>query len=207
MLDSMFDEMQSGVAAPFANMNVTPAAAAAGGAAASAVPQKKMQTSAAAGAGGSAASGGGAKPFMVSPAYGGDGGVEFDHMNQRQVQEMFVYSDRHVIHGIKVVYQGHTKLAGKAEGSETHFVLTAGEYIVGAKIRAGKLLQALSFSTNKGNTLGPVGGKGWLIGGKDKQGQDFESNPPPGGYQLCGIKGKSSDDAIDSIMFRWGPVN
>jgi hypothetical protein len=181
-------------------MNVNPAATA---------PQQKMQASAASAAtnNASADTQGGAKPFKVSPAYGGDGGADFDHMNHRLVQEMFVYSDRHVIHGIKVVYNAQTKLAGKEEGGATHFVLTAGEYIVGAKIRAGKYVQALSFSTNKGNTLGPVGGKGWLIGGKDKQGQDFESTAPPGGYQLCGIKGKASDTAIDSIMFRWGPVN
>jgi len=74
-------------------------------------------------------------------------------------------------------------------------------------VRSNIFVQSLAFTTNKGRTLGPIGGKGWnkLVGkSKDEEGKEIKVAAPIH-YQLCGMSGRVGL-WIDSIAFRWGPV-
>jgi len=153
--------------------------------------------------GNAAGEGSTAKPFQLSASYGGDGGDEFDHMNQRAINEIIIYADRHHVNGIKMVYNAHTKMTGSEDGSAHEFQLHAGELITKVKVRSNRFVQCLTFTTNKGRDFGPCGGKGWLIGNRDKPGTEAVA-VAPSGYQLCGIKGRAGN-CIDQITFRWGP--
>merc|ERR1712150_419 len=97
-------------------------------------------------------------------------------------------------------------VAGKKEGESQAFHLEKNEFITWAKVRANKFVQELTFRTNKGKMLGPVGGQGWRGGilSKDKCGDETEV-PGPFKKQLCGIMG-GAGSFVDSIAFRWGPV-
>jgi len=151
--------------------------------------------------------------IKLSPRYGGDGGSDqYDHGANKHIAKLTVYSNGHVVCGIDLMYQNfdgkgpRRAIAGKKDGDATTFNLATNEFITWAKVRSNKFVQELTFRTNKGKLLGPVGGQGWKGGilSKDKAGDEVEV-PAPFKKQLCGIAG-SSGNWIESIAFRWGPV-
>jgi Jacalin-like lectin domain len=80
-----------------------------------------------------------------------------------------------------------------------------GEYVTAVTVRHNKFIQCLTFTTNKGKTLGPAGGKGWRILGKDKQGEEEEVTAPDG-YGLSGFSG-ACGNYLDALVIHWGPIN
>jgi hypothetical protein len=71
------------------------------------------------------------------------------------------------------------------------------------KVRSNKYVQSLSFQTTTGRWVGPIGGKGWLIGG-DKCGEEIVVKPF--NKVLSGMKGRADDSHLCQICFSWGPV-
>lgn len=150
------------------------------------------------------------QPILKSKKFGGDGGTEFNHGTHKAIAKITVKCDRHAIHQINVVYIGGKLLkSGKDDGDATEFKFMGGEYVTGIKVRHNKLIQSLTFITNTGEIMGPVGGKGWKLGtnllGKDKEGDEEEINAPSG-YKLGGLSG-SAGDYIDSVVFHWVPIS
>lgn len=139
-----------------------------------------------------------------SATFGGDGGGEFDQSVHTSVHAMTIYTDGHRINGIKIVYNDVTQMSGNDHGDAHDYKLQDNEHITAVKVRSNRCIQCLTFSTNKGNTLGPCGGRGWLIGGSDKPGKEASATAPAG-HKLVGIKGRSGK-AIDQLVFSWGPI-
>jgi len=146
------------------------------------------------------------KPIKMSKKFGGaDLGDEFKSGNVRHLDKVVVYADSHVVKGIEVTSAASKKLVGHSYGKAHEFELERSEFITFAKVRASrKSVQSLEFRTNKGRTLGPCGGKGYLIG-KDRKGTEYKV-AAPFKYQLCGFQGSADDSHITSIGFSWGPV-
>jgi len=147
------------------------------------------------------------KMFKMSKTYGGGGGEKFDHGNNRSITKITVHADGHVVHGLEVGYGNCTKKAGGTGGKAHTLTLERGEVITTVTVRSNKYVQSLGFKTNKGNELGPVGGKGWSkidIRGNDTEGDEVKVHAPVK-YQLCGLTGRNGK-YIDEICFRWGPV-
>jgi Jacalin-like lectin domain len=144
--------------------------------------------------------------FRWSRAFGSaDIGTMFDHSNHRHIDEIHVYYDKHVIHGMTVTYSGGAvKKAGEStKGREEIFKFAANEYINAVKVRSNKYVQSLSFQTTTNRWVGPVGGKGWLIGG-DKCGEEIVVKPF--NKVLSGMKGRADDSHLCQIVFSWGPI-
>jgi len=153
--------------------------------------------------------------FKLSKSYGtSTGGEKWDHGNNRFLSKITVYTDGHVVKGIEVKYANSTQTAGDTstgsltnKNKATSFELQKGEVITSVLLRSNTYVQSLGFTTNKGRTLGPVGGKGWskLVGkSKDDEGQEIKVAAPIN-FQLCGMMGRAGS-WIDTIAFRWGPV-
>ena len=144
--------------------------------------------------------------IVVSKSFGGTGGDAFDHMNNRKISQITVWADSHVVNAIAVKYVGNAKMAGNNKsGDEQSLTLEKGEYIDSVTVRANQFVQCITFKTNKGKTLGPCGGKGWKMIGKDHEGKEETLHAPKGGYMLCGIMG-GAGNYLDRIAFRWGPI-
>lgn len=147
------------------------------------------------------------KQFKLSKSYGGGGGEKFDHGNNRHISKITIHADGHVVHGLEIGYTNTTKKAGGCGGKAHTFTLERGEVITSVTVRSNKYVQSLGFKTNKGNELGPVGGKGWSkidLRGNDTEGEEVKVHAPIK-YQLCGLTGRNGK-YIDEIAFRWGPV-
>lgn len=147
-----------------------------------------------------------AKPkFFMSKMYGGEGGDEFDHMNRRRIDKIVVRGGKW-IDGISVTYGNGDTLNHGGDGGDEHVLnLDQGEYVNMVRLKEGGMVLAISFFTNKGNKLGPVGsGKGRGIGVFAKEGTGVEVKAPEG-YRLIGIRGREGK-YLDAIGFRWGPV-
>lgn len=80
--------------------------------------------------------------------------------------------------------------------------LSNDEYITQVWMREGAQIQAIKFTTNKGQVFGPMGGKGRML--KDSCGEE-QTIDAPNGYQLCGFAGRAGDH-ITALALRWGPV-
>lgn len=81
--------------------------------------------------------------------------------------------------------------------------LEEGEYVTTIEVKHGRYVTRLSFTTNKGRTLGPCGGGGTLfLGGK---GGEETTVHAPEGDMLVGIRGRSGK-YLDAIGFHWAPV-
>jgi hypothetical protein len=142
--------------------------------------------------------------FTVSKYYGGDGGDAFDHHNNKSIEEITVHASGHCVNGISVKYFGNNEFSsGSKSGNDATLKLSKGEYVNTVKVRSNKLVQWMVFETNKGQSIGG-GGKGWILPGKDKEGQEYEVHAPSG-CQLCGFVGRAGNH-IDAIAFRWGPI-
>lgn len=142
--------------------------------------------------------------FKKSKPYGGMGGSPFTLGNNRHIEKLVIWADRHICHGIQItVNNGQEKMACTADGKKHEIVFDDDEFITHVKVRSGKHIQSLTFRTNMGRTIGPIGGKGWRFG-HDKPGQEV-SVPAPFKRQLCGFSGKGGLN-LDSIIFHWGPV-
>ena len=142
--------------------------------------------------------------FKMSKTFGGDGGQPFNLGRHKRISKIVVHADRHCVHGLEITTgNGEEKKMGTADGDKHEFTLNNHEFIVGATIRANKLIQCLAFKTNKGRELGPAGGKGWLIG-RDSCG-DEEEVKAPFKLQLCGFSGKGGKN-LDQLTLHWGPV-
>lgn len=145
--------------------------------------------------------------FKLSKSFGGDGGDKFDHGTNRHISKIIVWTDGHVVKGLSVGYANSTKKVGGCGGKSTSFDLEKGEFITQVTVRSNKYVQSIGFKTNKGNMLGPVGGKGWTkidLRGNDTEGEEVKISAPFK-MQLCGLTGRAGD-YIDQIAFRWGPV-
>ena len=142
--------------------------------------------------------------IQLSAVFGGDGGGEFDQLEHTAVHAITLYTDGHRINGIKMVYNDGTLMSGSDLGDAHDFKLQDNEHITAVKVRSNRCIQCLTFTTNKGKTLGPCGGRGWLIGGQDKPGKEANAIAPAR-HKLVGIKGRSGK-AIDQLVFRWGPL-
>lgn len=147
------------------------------------------------------------KKIVVSKAFGGSGGGAFDHKNNRKVSQITVWANGNCVNSLAVKYVGSLKKAGdNTDGEESVLTLQSGEYVNAVTVRANNLVQCLTFKTNKGNTLGPCGGKGWPRARINKDHEGPESTVyAPKGYMLCGIMGGAGVH-LDRIAFRWGPV-
>lgn len=147
------------------------------------------------------------KSIIKSKKFGGDGGEPFNHGNHASIAKISVRHDGHAIHQISAIYAGANKLSsGSDNGDEVSLNFRQGEYIDKITIRHNKLVQCLTFTTNNGKKLGPVGGKGWkLLPRKDREGTE-EVITAPSGYKLYGFSG-SAGNYVDSIKFHWGPIN
>jgi len=149
--------------------------------------------------------------FKTSDSYGGTGGEAFDHGNNSHIKKITIYSDSHVVKGLEIKYTNCTKTQGTTEKSlvnKAHeFELADDEFVTSVIIRSNKFVQSLALKTNKGNMLGPCGGKGWTkinVMGSDPEGEEHKV-PAPMKFQLCGFMGRSGK-YIDQLAFRWGPV-
>ena len=161
-------------------------------------PSKPPKSS---GGGGGTKLGGKAKPkFEESRMYGSRKGKEFDHRMHPRIKAITVRAGS-VVDGISISYPGKTFSNGGTGGKAHTIELERGEWVTDVTVRAtDDGIQALTFKTNKGQTLS-AGGGGGLFG---RKGEEFESSAPEGG-QLCGIKGRESK-SLDAIALRWGPV-
>jgi len=143
--------------------------------------------------------------FRITRFLGGSSGTPFDHRNQRFIESIEVFTHGKVIDGIKATYCNHQVFsAGTCSGKSEKLTLGSGEYINRVEIRADKVVQELTFYTNKGKTHGPWGGHGRLLH-HDKKGV-VQNMPAPSGKCLCGILGRESK-LIDAIALRWGPTD
>lgn len=132
--------------------------------------------------------------------YGSRKGKEFDHRMHPRIKAITVRAGS-VVDGISISYPGKTFSNGGTGGKAHTIELERGEWVTDVTVRAtDDGIQALTFKTNKGQTLS-AGGGGGLFG---RKGEEFESSAPEGG-QLCGIKGRESK-SLDAIALRWGPV-
>ena len=144
--------------------------------------------------------------FAVSRFYGGATGTPFDHRNHRFMESVEVFTHGKIIDGIKATYCNHqTYSSGTLSGKAHKLTLEPGEYIDRVEIREDKVVQELTFHTNKGKVHGPWGGHGRLLLTKDKKGtvQDVTA---PAGKCLCGFMGRQSK-LIDALALRWGPTD
>jgi len=107
--------------------------------------------------------------------------------------------------GIYVVYDDGTAIAAHGgEGGEDHTLeLKNGEYIIQVTIRAGRMVQSLTFRTNLGRVM-VCGGKGGLLVGGFR-GKEFVESRPDDNYGLVGIRGRKGK-YIDAIGFHWGKL-
>jgi hypothetical protein len=136
--------------------------------------------------------------------YGGDDGDDFDHNNNRSIEELTIYADGHVVNQIHAKYFGNLVFtSGTKDGNEATLKLAKGEYITTVKIRHNKYVQWMVFETNKGQSVGG-GGKGWKLPGMDKEGEEVTVKAPSGCH-LCGFKGRAGKH-INAVAFRWGPI-
>lgn len=139
--------------------------------------------------------------FGCTTMYGGEGGVEFDDRMHPRIKAITIRGGK-VIDGITILYSDGEKTHGGAGGGGHTMMLKDGEYVNYVKVKAGeKLVQHLTFKTNKGQELSAGGSGGLLL---DKEGEDFECRAPPNS-QMCGIKGRSGK-YLDAIGIRWGPI-
>lgn len=139
--------------------------------------------------------------FVISESFGGGGGGEFDDRNHRKVKKITVNAGA-IVDSITMTYErGDADKHGGGGGGEQVFELANGEFVNAVTVKASNVVMCLTFHTNKGRDLGPVGGNGRLM---DKKGQETKVEAPSG-LGLCGIKGKAGK-ALDSIQFRWGTV-
>lgn len=153
-----------------------------------------------------ATSSGSKKAFTKSKKFGGDGGGSFDHGNHPAVAKISVRHDGHAVHQLTATYEGANKICSGSEKGDDNVEMNfkAGEYVNKVTVRHNKYIQCLTFETNTGRTLGPAGGKGWRLLGKDKEG-DEETITAPNGYKLAGFSG-ACGNYIDSLVIHWGPV-
>mmetsp|Transcript_24387 Transcript_24387/g.34961 ORF Transcript_24387/g.34961 Transcript_24387/m.34961 type:complete len:238 (-) Transcript_24387:154-867(-) len=149
-------------------------------------------------------SAGNAKPAHTCTALFGNasGGKEFDHGKRVYLVEITVAAGA-AVDSITVKYgNGDVLKQGGGGGEKKSLFLANGEYINQVVVRAGKTVQCLTFTTNKGRTLGPCGGKGGLLLGKCGEETTLHA---PNGCALVSIKGRSGD-FLDAIAFYWGPI-
>jgi len=144
-------------------------------------------------------------PIKTTRFWGGEDGTAFDDGIQKRILQISV-SGGAVVDSITMVYHGGQKVKhGGKGGDEETLVLGGNEYINKVDVRANNsCVQQLTFYTNKGKQLGPVGGKGFGIGNMRK-GEDHTFTAPSSKYMLKGIKGRKGR-FIDAIAFYWGKV-
>ena len=139
--------------------------------------------------------------FGCTTMFGGEGGGEFDDRMHPRIKAITLRGGK-VIDGITILYSDGEKTHGGDGGGGHTIMLKDGEYVNYVKVKAGdKLVQHLTFKTNKGQELSAGGSGGLLL---DKEGEDFECRAPPNN-QMCGIKGRSGK-FIDAIAIHWGPI-
>ena len=145
------------------------------------------------------------KSYLKSKKFGGDGGTVFDHGNFEHIAKISIMHDGHAVHQISGTYSGGRKISsGNDKGDLVELNFQQGEYVNKITVRHNRLIQSLKFDTNRGRTLGPAGGDGWKLLGKDKKGEEEEIFAPDG-YKLCGFSG-SAGNYLDSIIFHWGSI-
>ena len=106
--------------------------------------------------------------------------------------------------GISVKYPNGDVLSQGGDGGQAKSLFLAeGEYINQVEIRAGKVVQCLTFVTNKGRKMGPCGGSGGLLLGTPGKVTTVNA---PNGCGLVSIKGRGGK-YLDAIGFRWGPIS
>jgi len=141
--------------------------------------------------------------FSTTAFYGGTGGDAFDHGNRNRIVELAVRAGS-VVDGITVKYPNGDVLTHGGEGGDAKSIFLAdGEYINQVEVRAGKVVQCLTFTTNKGRKLGPCGGKGSLLAGG--LAGEVSTVSAPSGCGLVAFKGRAGK-YLDSIAFTWGPI-
>ena len=138
------------------------------------------------------------RKFTQSRYFGGEGGVEFNHGNNRHIDEITVYADDDVVSGVSVTYPNKTTKDGKCDANGKTLKLRTNEYITSVKMKLKRIngkrnVTCITFFSNRGTQLGPCG---------SEEGEDFELSAP-NGMVLCGIMGRAGN-RLDAIAFRWG---
>ena len=125
----------------------------------------------------------------TSDLHGGKGGEEFDDGFHKHISKITIKSGQ-VIDSISMIYDNGTITTshGGDGGEESSLELKNNEYIIQVNIRAGKIIQSLTFRTNLGRVLA-CGGKGGLLLGGFK-GKEIVESCPDQNYGLVGIKGR-----------------
>mmetsp|Transcript_15792 Transcript_15792/g.22564 ORF Transcript_15792/g.22564 Transcript_15792/m.22564 type:complete len:465 (+) Transcript_15792:188-1582(+) len=146
------------------------------------------------------------KKLTTTPrCYGGKGGdIAFDdgHYNIRIVR--IAIRAGNVVDGISITYYtGKVVSYGGMGGNEESLTLKQDEWITEVHVRSSKkLVQCLTFITNFQRSLGPCGGKGFLL--DTSTGVD-ETVKAPEGTMLIGIKGRAGK-YLDCLGFNWSPI-
>ena len=146
------------------------------------------------------------KKLTATPrCYGGKGGdIAFDdgHYNIRIVR--IAIRAGNVVDGISITYYtGKVVSYGGMGGNEESLTLKQDEWITEVHVRSSqKLVQCLTFITNFQRSLGPCGGKGFLL--DTSTGVD-EIVKAPEGTMLIGIKGRAGK-YLDCLGFNWSPI-
>jgi len=141
--------------------------------------------------------------IKTSRAYGGDGGGPFT-TKAGTIVKMIVHGNA-VVEGLSVEFRnGQKQHFGSDDGGKDHeFALERGECIIKVEVRHERLVQSLTFYTNRDHKFGPFGGRGRML--KDKAGEVSEVRAPPG-YRLVGLTGRVGK-MVDAVAFRWGAIN
>lgn len=140
--------------------------------------------------------------------YGGKGGGLFDDLTNnasgtKRITEIHVFAGA-VVDGIGARYSdGTTSFYGGQGGGKQTLALTAGEYITEVVVRHGKLVQALTFMTNRNRTFGPWGGTGGFTLGLTASTTTLRA--PDRHYALAAIHGRSGK-YLDAFGAHWAPI-
>ena len=140
------------------------------------------------------------RKFTQTRYYGGQGGQEFNHGNNKHIDEISIFADGDVVHGLSVTYNNKTTKDGTCEDGAKSLKLRPNEYITSIKMKLKRIsgkrnVTSIAFYTNRGTHIGPCGGD---------EGEEFEINAP-GNMVLCGIMGRAGK-RLDALAFRWGSI-
>lgn len=143
--------------------------------------------------------------IKTSRFLGGDSGTSFDDGIHKRILQISV-SGGAVVDSITMLYHGGQKVThGGKGGDEKTLLIGSDEYVNEVVVRANnRCVQQLTFKTNKGRKLGPVGGKGFAVG-NFRKGEEYTLTAPSSEYMLKGIKGRK-DKYLDAIALHWGKV-